>query len=91
MRGTFADCLEVASNQSSKTGFFITHVKSSTLLYNMEVVVKPVFLHTARKAKQTCFEECCEPALSKRDHFTALGAGTWQLRTTDTHRAPAVL
>lgn len=55
------------------------------------MVVKPVFLHTARKAKQTCFKECCEPSLTKRGHFTALGAGTWQLRTTDTHRTPAVL
>lgn len=55
------------------------------------MVVKPVFLHTARKAKQTRFKECCEPSLTKRGHFTALGTGTWQLRTTDTHRTPAVL
>lgn len=60
-------------------------------LYLMQMVVKPVFLQTARKEKQTWFKECCEPSLSKRGHFTALGAGTWQLRITDRHRSPPVL
>lgn len=34
-----------------KQAFFITHVKSSALPYNMQMVVKPAFLYTARKAK----------------------------------------
>lgn len=74
-----------------KQDFLSPTLKSSTLPYNNVDGCKASFSPHCQKAKQTCFKECCELSLSNRDNFIVLGADTRQLRTTDTHRVPAVL